>query len=291
MVLFVVLLVCSLHLFREASSQLQNVNGSVVIQGTYIGWLGHGNLGDELVEETFVRLMRMVLQDISRGCLHSDDVNVSCPAIGSKKMHFGVLGGGSLLYSQYVKHLKVRGVGRVFKKQPVLLFGTGAQCSHCISKVQPDYLNFDLIMALYRMADFVLAQRLHPAILAASAGTPFLIHGSNMKMLDASTSIGAQHLFFESSSKHALTQVGMRIAEWASWTDGKARQAISFQLQQHARAAFSMHHAQMQTWLLQVQVMLGQCGQSALCCKEGQLKVQRDNREGSVESRRIQIVC
>ena len=121
-----------------------------ILVGTYAGWLGRDNMGDEIVSDLFFDLLvaRIIKEVKSRKlptCVSISRARSGLSAQGSRgctlenssSCDFAVLGGGSTVYVDYVKHIS----GAIRASKPILLFGSGHQSGLRKKSTTDKYMN------------------------------------------------------------------------------------------------------------------------------------------------------
>ncbi|EFJ51828.1 hypothetical protein VOLCADRAFT_87394 [Volvox carteri f. nagariensis] len=112
-------------------NSLCGYSGMGRLRGLYVGWIGHANLGDELVLDIFGHLLRDVLLEqgmYQRASLEYQPAFVSGQSqqLNFSTYGFAVLGGGSLLEAGYSAWTnQCDGLGNA--KVPLYVHGTGTQ--------------------------------------------------------------------------------------------------------------------------------------------------------------------
>jgi polysaccharide pyruvyl transferase WcaK-like protein len=110
-------------------------NESMIV-GTYTGWLGRDNMGDEIVSDLFFDLfLAQIITKVKSlqqpACISvvraspdlSNQGSRGCNLENSSSCDFAVLGGGSTVYVDYSKHIS----GAIGAFKPIVLFGSGHQ--------------------------------------------------------------------------------------------------------------------------------------------------------------------
>ena len=112
--------------------------GRTLLVGTHVGWMGHDNIGDDIMPPLFAATLSAALAEEYPG-LEVSSTWVACPRKGANPRfiaakHFWALGGGSVL--EYLgARANLRDVARqsVFRGEPLYLFGPGFQATGSLS--------------------------------------------------------------------------------------------------------------------------------------------------------------
>lgn len=124
------------HCPDSAVDGVSSGENEIALVGTYTGWLGRDNMGDEIVADIFFDLLlaRVITEVKARGHRACISVIRACPQLArqgsrgcsldnSSLCDFAVLGGGSTVYVDYCKHI----AGAIGAMKPIVLFGSGHQ--------------------------------------------------------------------------------------------------------------------------------------------------------------------
>jgi len=104
--------------FADIDYRLSSFSYRKNLKAKYIGWVGHGNLGDEALLYSIRKLFwnQAVLKEPSFANIIKESV------FGTEFFDFAMIGGGTLIGAEYIKELK-----KNRPNIPIVFFGTGVQ--------------------------------------------------------------------------------------------------------------------------------------------------------------------